>query len=42
MTDLARSREERAVERDIFIVGTMRSGTGFLGLQLNKARGIIV
>lgn len=30
-----------AVDRPIFIVGTMRSGTGFLGLQVNRSSEIV-
>lgn len=30
-----------AVDRPVFVVGTMRSGTGFLGLSLNQANDLI-
>lgn len=30
-----------AVEKAIFIIGTMRSGTGLLGLQINESRNVV-
>lgn len=41
MSDTRESLARRAVENPVFVVGTMRSGTGFMGLYLNEVPHLI-